>query len=246
MADSPVASVLTDIATHLPSDFLSGAIFLGSLPCTGQTVQDVAHPEAISGVTELLSADTPDRMLKSREAFLDSCLADPSLITFETRCTWLGIMGFSLPIGAGGTLGREQDLNRLFELGSGVSSEETKSDSFSSSYRGQEKSGSNQSKRRGFPFLVLHGDRDSVINGELLVKLISPRFKHLEVHMLKGCGHTIQYERAEEVAKLIASFANRVLRQRREEVRPVFFVFSLCLSETYTGDYEDHSHEAHL
>ena len=116
MADSPVASVLTDIATHLPSDFLSGAIFLGSLPCTGQTVQDVAHPEAISGVTELLLADTPDRMLKSREAFLDSCLADPSLITFETRCTWLGIMGFSLPIGAGGTLGREQDLNRLFDL----------------------------------------------------------------------------------------------------------------------------------
>ena len=65
------ATVLTDIATHLPKDFLSGAIYLGGLPCTGQTLYDVATSKAIYHVAELTSADTSVSTLRTRDEFFD-------------------------------------------------------------------------------------------------------------------------------------------------------------------------------
>ena len=214
---SLTATVLTDIATHLPKDFLSGAIYLGGLPCTGQTLYDVATSKAIYHVAELTSADTSVSILRTRDNFFNACLFDPESTPFSLRCMWVGIMGYSLPVGAKEALGREQKLEPLLELGRrGMVPAGSMVECDQPDYN---KPGNTAT---GFPLLIIQGREDLLINGEAAVNLVSPHFKNLEVHWLERCGHTPQYERADDVAKLITNFVRRV---HREKVRVYLIVF---------------------
>ena len=158
---------------------------------------------------------------------------DPTSVSFEMQCAWLGMMGFSLPWSATWTLQRVQEREKLFELGQGGRGREN-----DVGIRGVDCSPGNgdgssidrsehrdTSKWRPLPLLLIHGTNDKIINGESVIKLISPHFNDLEVYELRGCGHVPHYERTEEVAMHVSDFVRRTLELEHGLVCRGVFIF---------------------
>ncbi|WP_353069921.1 alpha/beta hydrolase [Tunturibacter empetritectus] len=61
------------------------------------------------------------------------------------------------------------------------------------------------------PALVVAGDKDKALGFDAQAKLVMPHLPHAQLKVLAGAAHLLPMERPQELAKLIADFADRIV-----------------------------------
>lgn len=176
------ATVMVDIAEHLPSDTLAGGVYLGALPYIGPIMGKVGT-STILGFLPGLTSET-DVVLSSSTAtaFADSLFTKPDEVPWEIKCLWIGMAAYQTPKHRSFALSRPQSPEKFLGLG-----------------------------QKGFPLLIVNGTQDRQVFGHVVVEEMKPYFKNLDVCMIEnGGGHAVHYENEKEVMDSITAFARKV------------------------------------
>ena len=190
---SSPATVIPDIASHLPPDTLAGIAYIAPCPFIGPVMLNMGTPFILELLTTLASADDALTQERALDAFADSCFRDPASVDWRLRAFWRGM---------GAYVGREQrrfvttraqDPAALFALASGRAVD-----------------AATQRPVPPVPVLLQIGREDAHIFVDRLEAEMRPHFADLEYVVLPGRGHSIHVECEEEVMDRILAFARRV------------------------------------
>ena len=191
-----LGSVAADIAANLPSDTLSGIVYLSGLWALNysnvvitnrsstpvQILQNTtALPEDVRLATLNLTDDVFEK-LKILETASNETLNARRLRRWEVQNTWIGYVEHQSAQTRVLVLEREQDSGPLLALG-----------------------------KEGFPVLVLHGTQDALIDGQIAISVARGVFNNLRVfEIAKGGSHVIFHWNPEAVMHHIGAFAHEV------------------------------------
>ncbi|KLO05438.1 alpha/beta-hydrolase [Schizopora paradoxa] len=171
-------TVLSDITTYLPSDYLSGSIYLAAVPFLGDSLASVVHPLTLYIIPAIT---TPTENATDWEAghtnFTTSIFSTPDEVPIETKWLWRGMQSSAPPISYELAISRTVDANASFALGA-----------------------------KGYPLQVIVGTDDLIVNGPALVDALQPHFTKLSVHYVQGGGHSTFYQNSQEVVDAITKF----------------------------------------
>lgn len=174
--------MLVDVASHLPKDYLSGAVYIAALPYIGPIMETIGT-STITGFLPGLWSEDVNISSTTMVEFTDSLFVKPEEVSWSLKCQWMGMAVHQLPKHRTFILTRPQDPAKLHELGA-----------------------------IGFPLLALSGTQDRQVMGDVVVNEMKPYFTNIEAHRIeKGGSHAVHFENAAEVLAHIASFANKVM-----------------------------------
>ncbi|KAK7677749.1 hypothetical protein QCA50_019301 [Cerrena zonata] len=111
--------------------------------------------------------------------FIESCVRNPEAMSFETKMKWIG--GYVIQSATVRThlITREQSSQRW------------------------------EKEIQNVPVLLIQGDSDRHVVVDKIIPMAQKYYARLELHVLKGCGHTPCFERAEETNRLLLDFVQR-------------------------------------
>ncbi|KAI0313238.1 alpha/beta-hydrolase [Amylostereum chailletii] len=175
------ATIVADIAQHLPPDTLSGVVHLAGLPYIGPIMSIVGKPVILDFLPGLFTTTDSVTSAKTKIAFVDSLFADPAAVPYETKCAWIGSALTQMPAVSQCVCTRPQDPDALFDVA-----------------------------KKGLPLLLLCGSEDSQIDAEKVVDEMKARFSDVTVRVFEGLGHALFYEDQAAVMESIVAFARRV------------------------------------
>ncbi|VDC05095.1 unnamed protein product [Peniophora sp. CBMAI 1063] len=175
------ATVVADIAKHLPRDTLSGVVYLIGLPYIGKIMQEVGTPAVLSMAGLLGTNDDVTKYVQNKFDFANSVFTNPDSIPYEIKTYWLGISMAQNPIVAQRVLSRPQDENALFAWG-----------------------------QEGLPLLILAGSKDKQMDGPELINKMKPHFTNCTARIFDGLGHALFYEDPDAVYSTIFDFTRKV------------------------------------
>lgn len=177
------ATVIADIATHLPFDTLAGAVYLVALLYIGPVMERVGTSTILGFLPGLTSENDATLFSGTATAFTDSLFAHPEDVPWEMKCLWIGMAAHQTPMHRRFILSRLQDPARLFELG-----------------------------QQGFPLLIVNGTQDQQVKGDAVVAEMKQYFKNLKICMIeKGGSQAVHYENEKEVMNSIVAFASEIV-----------------------------------
>lgn len=176
------ATVVTDIAAHLPPKTLSGAVSIGALPNLGEAMPRVLSEYIQEVAAGSLRNDDVGLFAATKITFMDSLFSHPDEVSYELKCLWLGASLAATPADMALGFSRPQDPARLYDMAHDGS----------------------------LPLLLLQGSLDKHMNTEKLVLEVKPLWKDAEVAVFEGRGHALFYEDVDGVMKRIGSFVRRV------------------------------------
>lgn len=111
--------------------------------------------------------------------FAESCVADPTLLPFETKMKWVGGYSIQSPLVRRHIIARTQNSARW------------------------------EKEIQNVPVQIIQGQVDCHSVTEKMIPIAKKHFSKLELHVLKGCGHAPCFERAEETNLLMLQFVQR-------------------------------------
>ncbi|KAJ6508937.1 alpha/beta-hydrolase [Mycena sanguinolenta] len=174
------AAVATDVVTHLPSDTLSGAIYLSGMPATS-IAGEMAPPALLAVLPGLISNESVSAYQAATAVFNERLFSHPDAVSYATKCLHLGhsltpqIMGFSLA--------RSMNIDKLWEAGqAGLPLLAVQ--------------GTKDAHREG-----------STRNVD---EIMRPHFKNYEMVWLEGRGHALHAECPNEIVEILITFAKKV------------------------------------
>jgi len=173
-------SVLSDIAAHLPSDYLSGSVYLCGSPLLGQKIYDVLHPECAAVLPKL--ADETITAAKYEDAltrFMGMMFSSASDVSTETKVLWRGMMSSAPPVSYRFLLTRDVDTAPLYALG-----------------------------KKGYPLHYIIGAEEQTFNGPRLVAEVEPNFTNFSVLYIEKGGHSEFYQNTQVVIDSITEFVD--------------------------------------
>ncbi|KAI0314027.1 alpha/beta-hydrolase [Amylostereum chailletii] len=177
----PSATVVADIAQHLPRDTLSGVVYLMGLPYIGPIMGVVGTPTVRSFVPGLCSNDDVTAYIKNKAAFVDSLFTDPDSVPYDLKCHWIGVSMAQGPATAKLIFGRKQDPTALFAWA-----------------------------KEGLPLLVLGGTADKQMIVHKIAEEMNVHFTNQTVRIFDGLGHALFYEDLAGVMAAIVEFTRKV------------------------------------
>lgn len=172
-----------DVCANLTPGAISGIVYASALPYMGPIMNEVGKPLVLSFLPGLLSTDDVLLSIRTKVAFIDSLFNDPDNVPVGLKWSWLGSSTIQDPLACKALLARTQDPGKLLEAGS-----------------------------KGLPLMMISGTRDTHIRGDVVVRLMEPHFKDVEVHTIQGGSHTLFYDNKEVFMKAVVDFATRVTR----------------------------------
>ncbi|EJD03465.1 alpha/beta-hydrolase [Fomitiporia mediterranea MF3/22] len=175
------ATVVADIAAHLPADTLAGVVYISPCPYTGSIMQAIGTPFILNLLTDITGSDDANSVDDNMQVFFNSCFNDPESIPWETRALWQGMSTFQRPRHRRFALTRPQDPTGLKKLGA-----------------------------QGLPVLVMIGTRDTQIILSNLETEVRNMFSNVDFCVLEGAGHSPHFENTDEVMGRISGFTRKV------------------------------------
>ncbi|VDC05615.1 unnamed protein product [Peniophora sp. CBMAI 1063] len=176
------ATIITDIAAHLPPKTLSAAVCIASLPYLGDAAHHIMTNYIQNLAISCLRNDDVGLFAATKAVFVDGLFSHPKQISHELKCLWLGASLAATPADMALCLSRTQDPEPLYMM----------------------------AREGTLPLLVLQGSEDKHINAEKLITEASSLWRDAEVIVFEYQGHALFYEDTEGVMKSIANFAKRV------------------------------------
>ena len=185
-----------DLAANLPSDMLSGFVYLSGLLALNYssvvlTERSVAPVLALQNTTALPEdarlatlnfTDDVFEQLEILETASNETLNARRLRRWEVQNAWIGYVEHQSAQTRVLVLDRQQDSGPLLALG-----------------------------KEGFPVLVLHGTQDALIDGQITTSIAREIFNNLRVfEIAKGGSHVVFHWNPEAVMHRIGEFAHEV------------------------------------
>lgn len=149
----------------------------------GPIMNEVGTPLILGFLPGLFSTDDVVLSAQTKIAFIDSLFNDPDSVPVGLKWSWLGSSIVQNPVACKALLSRTQDPGKLLQAGS-----------------------------KGLPLMMISGTRDTQVQGDVVVRLMEPHFKDVEVHTIPGGSHAMFYDHSEVFVKAVAEFATRVTR----------------------------------
>lgn len=177
----PLATVVCDIADHLPKDTLAGVVYLAALPYIGTIMGRVGTSTVLGFLPGLFNTDDVNLSSKTTIDFVNSLFTDSKNVPFNLKTAWIGTAVLQSPKVCNNVLSRSQDPEKLHELG-----------------------------KEGLPMLILGGAEDRQVQNSVVVDEMKPYFKNLDVHIIEGGSHALFYDNEGEVVDSISSFVSKV------------------------------------
>lgn len=168
-----------DIVRYYGPDYIAGIIYDGGAILSIRLSGECRHPSLLSLIPRVCSHDA-QVAAKSAIPFVDSCFADPTSLTFETKMAFTGGFGMQPPIVRHYSLTREQD-DRVW-----------------------------RERARGIPVLIVQGTEDTHCLYERMIALAKEVYADVEVKLVKGVGHSPHVEAPQETNRSILAFVQRV------------------------------------
>lgn len=160
-------------------------MYVAGLPYTGPAINEIGTPLILGFLPGLFSTDDVLLSQRSRIAFVDSLFNEPDTVPISLKWSLLGTSTLQNPTVSQLVLARNQDPGKLFEAGS-----------------------------KGLPLLVIKGSLDKQVQSDMVVDIVKPHFKDLEVYSVHGGSHTIFYEHQERFVRVLTGFASRVFQRK--------------------------------
>jgi pimeloyl-ACP methyl ester carboxylesterase len=178
-------AINADIAANFPHPLpFSGLISLSGLPFLNSTVlpNNIQTPLLNSLIFSSFNNTDVTLALNTRIALGNATSAKLDQIPFSTLSNWLGATLFLTPALAQLVSGRQTDPTRFFEEG-----------------------------QAGFPFLIIYGKEDRLLNGTAVIELFeSKNFTNMESHLLDGAGHISFFDKEKESARILLTWIENV------------------------------------
>ncbi len=173
-------SVLSDVAAHLPPNYLSGSVYLCGPPFLGAKLYEVVHPECAAVLPKLAdetitAATYEDAMTK----FMGMMFSSASDVALETKLLWRGMMSSAPPVSYRFLLTREVDTAPLYALG-----------------------------KKGYPLHYIIGTDEQTFHGPSLVAEVEPHFTNFSVLYIEKGGHSEFYQNSQVVIDSITEFVS--------------------------------------
>ncbi|KAJ7174097.1 alpha/beta-hydrolase [Mycena crocata] len=171
------AAVATDVVSHLPPGTLSGVVYLGGLPCTGEILGEMAAPLLSAALPGLLSKDDVSAFQSSAALFTEKLFAQPDTVPYRVKSLYMGhsltpeIMALSLT--------RPMDVEKLWTAG---------------------RDGLPLLMIEG----TVDGHRAGA--AKTAEDVLKSHFTNFECVWLEGRGHALHYECSEDVIRLLIKF----------------------------------------
>ncbi|KAK0190049.1 alpha/beta-hydrolase [Armillaria mellea] len=179
------ATVVCDIASHLPKATLAGVVYLAALPFIGPIMSRVGTPLVLSFLPGLFNTDDVNLSAKTTIDFVNSLFADPKNVPFSFKMSCLGTALLQSPKACINVVSRPQNPEKLYELA-----------------------------QQGLPMLALSSTADQQVHGDVVVEKMRPYFKNMDVHMVEGGSHALFYDNEAEVVDSISTFALKVFSNK--------------------------------
>ncbi|KAF8816529.1 alpha/beta-hydrolase, partial [Phlegmacium glaucopus] len=176
-------TVACDICAHLGHDAISGIAYVAGVPHMGPIINEIGTPLILGFLPGLFSTDDVLLSQRARIAFVDSMFNEPDTVPISLKWSSLGASILQSPSVCQLVLSREQDPEKLFEAGS-----------------------------RGLPLLVIKGPLDKQVQTDVVVDVVRPHFKDLEVYTVEGGSHTMFYDNQKDFVGTLTGFAFRVFQ----------------------------------
>ncbi len=173
-------SILSDVATFLPSDYLSGSVLLCGPPFLGASLQGVVSP-ALLPILMHLGSETATAA-KSEDAawkFTNMLFSTPDDVPIETKWLWRGMMSSAPAISYRFVVMREVDTTALFALG-----------------------------KKGYPVHYIIGTDEQAFDGPAMVKTVQPHFTKFTVLYIEKGGHSVFHQNTQQVIESITQFVD--------------------------------------
>jgi alpha-beta hydrolase superfamily lysophospholipase len=178
-------AINADIAANFPHPLpFSGLISLSGLPFLNRTVlpDNIETPLLSSLVFSSFNNTNVTSALSTRIALVNATSANPDQVPFSTLSNWIGATVFLTPSVAQLVSGRQTDPTRFFEEG-----------------------------QAGFPFLVIYGKEDTLLNGTAVIDLFENKnFTNMESHLLDGAGHISFFDKEKEASSILLTWIENV------------------------------------
>ncbi|KLO15825.1 alpha/beta-hydrolase [Schizopora paradoxa] len=173
-------TVLADLATYLPYDYLSGSIFLCGPPWLVLKHPEIVVTTLLPVIPHLVSEATPaDEANAACWAFTNMLFSQPETVPVETKWLWRGMMGSAPTKSYRMALERESSTEKLYAMG-----------------------------KRGYPLRYIIGLEEQVFDGRVLVELVRKEFTNFSVLEIEGGGHSVFHQNTREVVDSITEFVN--------------------------------------
>lgn len=168
-----------DIVRYYGPDYIAGIIYNGGAILSIKLSGECRHPSMLSLIPRVCS---PDAQVAAKSAipFIDSCFADPSSLSFETKMALVGGFGMQPPVVRHYSLKREQD-DRVW-----------------------------RERARGIPVLIVQGTEDTHCLYERMIARAKEIYEDVEVKLVKGVGHAPHVEAPQETNRSVLAFIQRV------------------------------------
>ncbi|CAL1712618.1 unnamed protein product [Somion occarium] len=172
-----------DVIEAYGAKTISGVILPGGPAITRALHDEYFHPELLR-LFPLLMDSSGDSIGNAASAFVDSCVADPAAMPFETKLQWMGGFAMQSPTVRALCANRAQPSDRW------------------------------EKEIHDVPVLLIQGDQDTHADTEKMVPIARKYFPKLDLHIFEGVGHAPFYERPTETNELILDFVGRVVNGR--------------------------------
>ncbi|KAL0061315.1 hypothetical protein AAF712_011832 [Marasmius tenuissimus] len=176
--------IICDICEHLGHEYISGVIYMGSIPYLSSTMIPQVVPANLVPLVEGLITTSDVASLKTAViGFGRSLFIDPESIPFQTRLAWMAGILLQPPAVTQLVLLRKQDPSKLFEAG-----------------------------REGLKVFFLQGSDDAHRKSRtVIVDLVGEHFPQKEVAVIEGTGHAFFYEKPGETNRLLLDWTRKVV-----------------------------------
>jgi len=172
--------VLSDIAAHLPPDYLSGAICIAGAPKLGSAIEDVVTPATANVLPKLASETiTAAESEAALTEFTGLCFSHIDEVPWDVKWRWRGMMGSAPPSSYGYAMSRETDPTAVIALA-----------------------------KKGFPLHVIVGTDDQMIRAENLIAEVSKFFTKVTSRIVEKGSHAVFHQNTQEVVDSITSYVH--------------------------------------
>lgn len=173
-------SILSDVVAHLPSNYLSGSVYLSGPPFLGRKLFEFLHPECAVVLPKLIDESLTATVYEDAVTkFLGMMFSSASEVSTETKLLWRGIMSSAPPISYRFVLTRDVDTSPAYTLG-----------------------------MKGYPLHYIIGADEQTFIGPKLVAEVQPYFTNFSVLYIEKGGHSEFLQNTQKVIDSIREFVS--------------------------------------